>query len=77
VVRTVTAQEARQRLGELLENARRGDEMIIERAGRPMGVVISPLRYELALNEIAAYRREQRQARTADAQATLQADAVQ
>lgn len=45
MVRTVTAQEARQRLGQLLEGTRRGDEVIIERAGKPMGVVISPSRY--------------------------------
>lgn len=41
----MTAQEARQRLGEILEGARRGDEVIIERAGKPMGVMISPARY--------------------------------
>ncbi len=45
MVRTVTAQEARQRLGELLESANRGDEIAIERAGRRMGVLISPQRY--------------------------------
>ncbi len=44
-VRTVTAQEARQRLGELLESANRGEEIVIERAGRRMGVLISPQRY--------------------------------
>lgn len=45
LARTVTAQEARQRLGELLDDTRRGDEVIIERAGKPMGVIISPQRY--------------------------------
>ncbi len=49
MVRTVSAQEARQRLGELLEDARRGEETIIERAGKPMGVVISPRRYDQML----------------------------
>jgi prevent-host-death family protein len=44
--RTVSAQAARQRLGELLEGVfYRGDEVVIERAGKPMGVVISPQRY--------------------------------
>jgi prevent-host-death family protein len=44
--RTVSAQAARQRLGELLEGVYyRGDEVVIERAGKPMGVVISPERY--------------------------------
>ena len=98
MVRTVSAQEARQRLGELLEDARRGEETIIERAGKPMGVMISPQRYDqilqqraesrerlfamidelreqnkdedpealeqLVIDEIAAYRREKRQAQT-------------
>ena len=44
--RTINAQAARQRLGELLEGVYyRGDEVVIERAGKPMGVVISPQRY--------------------------------
>jgi prevent-host-death family protein len=44
--RTVSAQEARQRLGELLEGVYyRDDEVIIERAGKPMGVVIPMDRY--------------------------------
>jgi prevent-host-death family protein len=95
--RTVSAQDARQRLGELLESVYyRGDSVIIERAGKPMGVVISPRRFaeierrreearqrlfakmdqihertknedpeeieEMVLSEIAAYRREKREA---------------
>lgn len=44
--RTVSAGEARQRLGELLEGVSRGDEVVIERAGKPMGVVVSMARYE-------------------------------
>ena len=44
--RTVNAQAARQRLGELLEGVfYRDDEVVIERAGKPMGVVISPQRF--------------------------------
>lgn len=44
--RTVTALEARRRLGELLESVYyRGDEVVIERAGKVMGVVIPPARY--------------------------------
>ena len=45
--RTVTALDARRRLGELLESVYlRGDEVVIERAGKPMAVVIPAARYE-------------------------------
>lgn len=45
--RKVTAGEARKRLGELLEGVfYRGDEVVIERAGKPMAVVIPAERYE-------------------------------
>ena len=45
--RRVSALEARKRLGELLEGVYyRGDEVVIERAGKPMGVVIPAERYE-------------------------------
>ncbi len=45
--RKVSAGEARKRLGELLEGVfYRGDEVIIERAGKPMAVVIPAERYE-------------------------------
>ncbi len=48
--RTVSAVEARQRLGELLEGVfYRGDEVIIERAGKRMGVVIPVERYAIIL----------------------------
>lgn len=51
--KTVSAQAARQRLGELLEGVYyRGDEVVIERAGKPMGVVIPVERYA----QIAAAR---------------------
>jgi prevent-host-death family protein len=43
--RTVSAGEARQRLGELLEGVSRGDEVVIERAGKPMAVVVPMERY--------------------------------
>jgi prevent-host-death family protein len=57
VPRSISAQEARQRLGELLEEVfYRGDEVVIERAGKPMGVVVSPQRY-------AAYERQREEAR--------------
>ena len=56
MARTVSAQEARQRLGELLEDARRGEETIIERAGKPMGVMISPQRYDQILQQRAESR---------------------
>lgn len=46
--RTVTALDARRRLGELLESVYlRGDEVVIERAGKPMAVVIPAERYEI------------------------------
>jgi prevent-host-death family protein len=45
--RTVSALDARRRLGEMLEGVYyRGDEVIIERAGKPMAVVIPADRYE-------------------------------
>ena len=45
--RRVSAVEARKRLGELLEGVYyRGDEVVIERAGKPMAVVIPAERYE-------------------------------
>ena|SRR3990172_5894374 len=44
--RRVSAMEARRRLGELLEGVfYRGDEVVIERAGKVMGVVIPEERY--------------------------------
>jgi hypothetical protein len=43
-------------LGELLEDARRGEETIIERAGKPMGVMISPQRYDQILRHRAESR---------------------
>jgi prevent-host-death family protein len=45
--RTISAVEARKRLGEVLESVYyRGDEVIIERAGKPMAVVIPSSRYD-------------------------------
>jgi prevent-host-death family protein len=45
--RRVSALEARKRLGEILESVYyRGDEIVIERAGKPMAVVIPSERYE-------------------------------
>ena len=45
--RKVSAVEARKRLGEILESVYyRGDEVVIERAGKPMAVVIPAARYE-------------------------------
>lgn len=45
--RRLSAMEARQRLGELLEGVYyRGDEVIIERAGKTMAVVVPLERYE-------------------------------
>ncbi len=45
--RRISAVEARKRLGEVLEGVYyRGDEVVIERAGKPMAVVIPAERYE-------------------------------
>lgn len=46
---------ARRNLGQLLEEVfYRGDQVVIERAGKPMAVVISPSEYE-------AYRKQREQ----------------
>ena len=45
--RRLSAVEARKRLGEVLEGVfYRGDEVVIERAGKPMAVVIPASMYE-------------------------------
>ena len=45
--RKISALEARRRLGELLESVfYRGDEVVIERAGKVMGVIVPAERYE-------------------------------
>lgn len=45
--KTVTAMKARGNLGQILEEVfYRGDEVIIERAGRPMAVVVPVEQYE-------------------------------
>jgi prevent-host-death family protein len=45
--RRISAVEARKRLGEILEGVfYRGDEVVIERAGKTMAVVIPAQRYE-------------------------------
>ena len=47
VKRKVSAVEARKRFGEILESVfYRGDEVVIERAGKAMAVVIPTERYE-------------------------------
>jgi prevent-host-death family protein len=45
--KTVSAMEARRKFGELLEDASRGDQIIIERAGRVMGVLVSPDQFQI------------------------------
>ena len=45
--RTISDLDARQQLADLLESVQdRGDEVVIERAGKPMAVVIPAERYE-------------------------------
>jgi prevent-host-death family protein len=47
VKRKVSALEARRKLGELLESVYyRGDEVVIERAGKVMAVIVPAERYE-------------------------------
>lgn len=56
--RTISAMEARRKLGELLEGVfYRGDEVIIERGGKPMAAVLPIER----LHAIDAARREARE----------------
>ena len=46
-MRKVSAMAVRDRLGQLLEEVYyKGDAVIIERAGRPMAVLVSPAEYE-------------------------------
>ena len=45
--RTLSAMDARKKFGEMLEDVRRGDEVVIERAGKVMGVMIPPERYAM------------------------------
>ncbi len=45
--KTVSAMEARRRFGELLEDVSRGDAVVIERAGKPMGVLVAPDQYRI------------------------------
>ena len=46
--RKFSAVEARRKLGEILEGVYyRGDEVVIERAGKPMAVVLPMARYEM------------------------------
>ena len=66
--RTLTAMEARRTFGEMLENVRRGDEVVIARAGKIMGVMIPPEQYGTiekrrerffeAVEEIHAYNKD-------------------
>jgi len=47
VKRRISAVEARKKFGEILESVcYRGDEVVIERAGRPMAVIIPSERYK-------------------------------
>jgi len=55
VLKTINALKARRNLGQLLEEVfYKGDQIVIERAGKPMAVVISPSEYE-------AYKRQREQ----------------
>lgn len=55
MLKTVNALKARRNLGQLLEEVfYKGDQFIIQRAGKSMAVVISPSEYE-------AYRKQRQQ----------------
>ena len=48
MLKTINALKARQNLGQLLEEVfYKGDQFMIERAGKAMAVVISPEEYEI------------------------------
>jgi len=52
--KTINALKARQNLGQLLEEVfYKGDQFIIQRAGKSMAVVISPSEYEMYLKQRA------------------------
>ncbi len=70
--RTVSAMEARRKFGEIMEGVLyRGDEVVIERAGKTMAVLVSPAKYEvLEQNRERLYRTFERQwERSTDASA--------
>jgi len=55
VLKTINALKARRNLGQLLEEVfYKGDQFVIERAGKAMAVVISPSEYE-------AYKKQREQ----------------
>ena len=57
--RKLSAVEARKHFGEMLEGVHyRGDEVIIERAGKPMAVVIPLSRYKSMQNSMQSSRDE-------------------
>ena len=48
MLKTINALKARRNLGQLLEEVfYKGNQIVIERAGKPMAVVISPSEYEV------------------------------
>ena len=52
MLKTVNALKARQNLGQLLEEVfYKGDQFVIQRAGKSMAVVISPSEYEMYLKQ--------------------------
>jgi len=52
LLKTVNALKARQNLGQLLEEVfYKGDQFVIQRAGKSMAVVISPSEYEIYLRQ--------------------------
>jgi len=51
-LKTINALKARQNLGQLLEEVfYKGDQFVIQRAGKSMAVVISPEKYETYLRQ--------------------------
>ena len=52
MLKAINALKARRNLGQLLEEVfYRGDQFIIQRAGKPMAVVISPAEYEAYMKQ--------------------------
>ena len=53
---TVTVKEARQRLRELLDRARTGEEVTIVRRGKPVARLVPPVRTPIPLPDLSEFR---------------------
>ena len=53
---TVTVKEARQKLRELLDRARAGEEITIVRRGKPVARLLPPVRTPVPLPDLSEFR---------------------